>query len=603
MRDVPADRILAAQLEAPLRYGPVVDGHVLPAVPGEIFASGKQNDVPMMIGFTRDESFSELARATTLEAWQQSARMLFGNEASALLALYPAKNDAEARRSAMSAARDSTVSLQMRKWAQAQVATGKAPVFAYLFSRVHPYVPGVTFADHDPATVGAYHTGDLPYWLGTLDSLNLFRKTREWSESDRRLSEAMSDAIVAFAKNGSPNVAGKQDWPSYRADREQIREFGDTIRVITWPNVRQLEFFSSNLPMQSAAAPTAQTASAADEPRIDSKPVLEDRYPERRIAFPGNVVSFADLTFSALAGYRPLTLDLYRPSTASTPLPLVIYVHGGGWQSGHTRHSGAFADWPRVLASIAARGYVVASLEYRLSGEARFPAAIQDVKAAIRWLRAHAQQFGIDRQRTVIWGGSAGGQLAALTGTACGIAALDPAGAAAAQRPEPGAAGSVPASTNSAAAARPESDCVQGVIAWYGIFDFATVASETSSTADATNASAAPSRYLGCALGKCSPEVLASASAIHYLDARDPPVLLIHGVNDKTVPVQQSRAYLRALQAKGVSAELIELPGVDHSFIGATPEATRAASLRALEKSLDFIDRTVGKPRSSRPGF
>jgi acetyl esterase/lipase len=323
--------------------------------------------------------------------------------------------------------------------------------------------------------------------------------------------------------------------------------------------------------------------------------VLEDRYPERRVTLPGNVVSFADLTFSSLTGYRPLTLDLYRPSAASTPLPLVIYVHGGGWQSGHTRHSGAFANWPGVLGSIAARGYVVASVEYRLSGEAPFPAAIQDVKAAIRWLRGHAQQFGIDRQRAVIWGGSAGGQLAALAGTACGVAALEPPGAAAAQRPEPGAAGTAVASSISATPARAESDCVQGVIAWYGIFDFAAVASEASSMASSADATAPPSRYLGCALGKCSQKVLASASAIHYLDAGDAPVLLIHGVNDKTVPVQQSRAYLRALKAKGVSAELIEIPGVDHSFIGGTPEATRAASLQALDKSLEFIDRTVGK--------
>jgi para-nitrobenzyl esterase len=258
MRDLPADRILAAQLEAPVRYGPIVDGHVLPATPAEIFASGRQHDVPIMIGFTRDESFSELARATTLEAWKQSAGSLFGHEASTLLALYPAKDDAEARRSATNAARDSTVSLQMRKWAQAQVATGKAPVFAYFFSRVHPYVPGVTFADHDPATVGAYHTGDVPYWLGTLDSLNVFRRTRDWSESDRHMSDLMSDAIVEFARNGNPNPVGKQDWPAYRASREQVREFGDGMRVIAWPNVKQIEFFSANLPKASSATAPAR---------------------------------------------------------------------------------------------------------------------------------------------------------------------------------------------------------------------------------------------------------------------------------------------------------------------------------------------------------
>jgi acetyl esterase/lipase len=358
----------------------------------------------------------------------------------------------------------------------------------------------------------------------------------------------------------------------------------------------------------SGSAPSTWTS----EPAVAAKPVLDDRYPERRTAFPGGVVGLADLTYSSLAGYRPLRLDLYRPESTSTPHPLVIYVHGGGWQSGHTRHSGAFENWPGVLASIAARGYVVTSLEYRLSGEAPFPAAIQDVKSAIRWLRTHAAEYGIDKQRAVIWGGSAGGQLAALAGTSCGVAALEPPGAGAEQRPEPGAAAQPTAANGSAssgaatttatavtgatkaaapAAAAAESDCIQGVIAWYGIFDFTTLASRAGNSG-ATNGG--PSRYLGCALAKCSPAALAAAGATTYIDAKDPPVLMIHGVNDHTVPIQQSRGYLAALRAKGVKAELIEIPGVDHSFIGTTPEATRAASLRALDASLDFIARTLG---------
>lgn len=330
----------------------------------------------------------------------------------------------------------------------------------------------------------------------------------------------------------------------------------------------------------------AGLASAA-EPRVGARPVLEDRYPERRTNFPDNVVGFADLTYSSLAGYRPLILDLYKEAKSSPPRPLVIYVHGGGWQSGHTRHSGAFEDWPGVLASIAARGYVVASVEYRLSGEAPFPAAVQDVKAAIRWLRTHAAQFGIDKTRAVIWGGSAGGQLAGLVGASCGAAALEPPSAAANQQPEPGAASASRPAT-AAAPATLESDCVQGVIAWYGIFDFSDLSQvKSASPQDARF------RYLGCAAGKCSAEALAAAGAITYVDAKDPPVLMIHGVNDHTVPIAQSRSYLAALRAKGVKAELLELPGVDHSFIGVTPEETRAASLRALNRSLEFIDATL----------
>src|SRR6185295_4740813 len=134
---------------------------------------------------------------------------------------------------------------------------------------------------------------------------------------------------------------------------------------------------------QTGAMAGAGTTHAAMEPPTGAKPVLEEPYPERRTQFPGGVIGLADLTYESLAGFRPLRLDLYRPASTSTPHPLVLYIHGGGWTSGHTRHSGAFENWPAVLAAIAARGYVIASVEYRLSGEAPFPAAIQDVKAAI----------------------------------------------------------------------------------------------------------------------------------------------------------------------------------------------------------------------------
>jgi acetyl esterase/lipase len=333
---------------------------------------------------------------------------------------------------------------------------------------------------------------------------------------------------------------------------------------------------------------SSSALAAADAPPTGARAVLEDRYPERRAEFPGGVVGLADLTYSTLNGFRPLTLDLYRPASTSTPQPLVIYVHGGGWQSGHTRHSGAFENWPGVLASIAARGYIVASLEYRLSGEAPFPAAIQDVKAAIRWLRTNAVRYSIDPQRAVIWGGSAGGQLAALAGMSCGAQALEPPA-------EASTAGSAPANSN-ATTTKPVSDCVQGVVAWYGIFDFSTLTGQSGASGAVSPAAAdsAPARYLGCALSKCTSAALGAASPATYVDAGDPPVLLIHGVDDHTVPVKQSRDFLAALKAKGVRAELIEIPGVDHSFIGPTAESTRAASLQALDKSLAFIDRTIG---------
>jgi acetyl esterase/lipase len=302
-----------------------------------------------------------------------------------------------------------------------------------------------------------------------------------------------------------------------------------------------------------AALAVTAAAIAAEEPfPVAAEPVLDDRYPLRQTAFPEGVVGLADIVFATPAGFRPLRLDLYRPKDVTTARPLVVYIHGGGWQSGHTRHAGAFENWPGVLAALAARGYVVASVEYRLSSEARFPAAIDDVRTAIRWLRSRAPEHGIDPKRVLVWGGSAGGQLAALSAMQC----------------EP-------------------SECVQGLIAWYGIFDFALVG--------AGGADSAAARYLGCEPDRCGTATLAAASASAFVDATDPPVLLIHGVQDRVVPIQQSRDFLARLRARGVVAELLELPGVDHSFIGATPADTRTASRHAIGRSFDFIDRTLRK--------
>jgi acetyl esterase/lipase len=302
-------------------------------------------------------------------------------------------------------------------------------------------------------------------------------------------------------------------------------------------------------------------------------PVLDDRYPRAKVSFGPDVESYPDVIYSTPAGFRPLRVDIYRQVAPKGTRPLVIYIHGGGWQSGHTRHSGAFANWPGVLASLARKGYVVASVEYRLSGEAKFPAAIHDVKNAIKWLRANAAKYSLDPQKTIVWGGSAGGQLAALAATTCGVAGVEP-----------------DAADKSIAS---QSDCVQGLVAWYGVFDFNAIPPPPPGVDDAVSA---PGKYLGCALAQCADKV-ALASPISHIDSKDPPALLIHGEIDKVVAVGQSRAFSAALRAKGVASELMVIPAVDHSFIGSSPEATRRASLQALSKTFEFIDAVTGGER------
>jgi para-nitrobenzyl esterase len=250
MRQLPADRILAVQGTTG-RYGPLIDGWLLPGDPGAIFQAAKQNDVPIMIGYTRDEGFSPFNQVMTLSDYRQQAKA-YGEHAPDLLRLYPAESDSQARRAALDIGRDATLGLQMRSWARAQAKGGNAPAYLYFFSRVHPYVPGVKFSDHDPATVGSYHTADVPYWLQTLDSLNLFRATREWTPYDRELSHRMSDAIVSFARTGVPTIGGGVDWPAYRHDDERMVELGDSVRVIPLPNSAKMDFLAEHAPAEPA---------------------------------------------------------------------------------------------------------------------------------------------------------------------------------------------------------------------------------------------------------------------------------------------------------------------------------------------------------------
>jgi acetyl esterase/lipase len=318
--------------------------------------------------------------------------------------------------------------------------------------------------------------------------------------------------------------------------------------------------FACTLAQSPAEAQTRHRAFA-----IAEQPELADHYPDRTAPFLGGVVGHADVVYSVVPGYRPLILDVYVPGRPhASPRPLIIYIHGGGWVAGHTRQAGAIADFPRTLASLAAEGFVVASLEYRLSGEARFPAQLQDVRAAIRFLRTNAARYGIDPGRVGIWGGSAGGHLAALAALSCGAPGFD-------ATPQPAG-----------------SECVQAAVTWYGVFDFAPIL---------LRAGGAPNALIGCASSAdCPADRVAAVSPLTYLDRNDPPFLLIHGTVDRTVPIAQSEEALARMQAIGLPVEHLFITGVDHSFIGPTPAATRAATLQALNATFDFFHRRLDRP-------
>lgn len=302
---------------------------------------------------------------------------------------------------------------------------------------------------------------------------------------------------------------------------------------------------------------------------VAERPLADDPNPGAAKAWPGGVTSIADVRYAAISGFRRLTLDIYMPPRKAGPKPLVLYVHGGGWMNSDSRHLGAVADFPALAARLAGEGFVVASVEYRHALEAKFPAQIQDVRAALRFLKGNAGRYGIDPARVGVIGGSAGGHLAGLLALSCGDRGLDAAGTTA------------PAG----------SECVQAFVGWYGVYDVATLAAGRPRRQDD-----AIERLLGCT-GPCSAESIAAVSPVTYLDRNDPPSLLVHGEEDKTVPVSQSRELEARMKAAGVPVSTVYIPAVDHSFIGQTPADTRAATLRAVNASFDFLHRELDGAR------
>ncbi len=237
----------------------------------------------------------------------------------------------------------------------------------------------------------------------------------------------------------------------------------------------------------------------------------------------------------ARAGEKSLLLDLYLPAEGASKLPVIVWVHGGGWATGDKGDAGP-------AARMTAKGYAVASINYRLSWEARFPAQIEDCKAAIRWLRANASRYNLDAGRIGVWGSSAGGHLAALLGTSGDVRELE------------GGLGN-----------NDQSSRVQAVIDWYGPADFLKMQSESlaCSVIDHDSPVSPETLLLGCPIQLCQ-DRSRRASPVTYATADDPPFLIMHGTEDCLVPPLQSRDMADALKAVGVETTLTFIQGAGH---------------------------------------
>lgn len=236
------------------------------------------------------------------------------------------------------------------------------------------------------------------------------------------------------------------------------------------------------------------------------------------------------------AGNRPLLLDLYAPEHDDQPHPAIIFIHGGSWRGGKKE------DYKPYAIYFAQRGYVCASIQYRLSGEAPYPAAIHDAKAAVRFIRAQAETIGVDPTRIAVAGGSAGGHLAMMVGYSSDIDALD------------GNSGHQETSSS-----------VQCVVNLYGPTDMTTpYARGVSETNPAVRAF-----FRGTYSEQ--PELYAEGSPLNYVTPDDPPTLIMHGTVDALVPINQADILAQKLSAVGVPYIYDRLPGWPHSMDMAQP--------------------------------
>jgi acetyl esterase/lipase len=255
-----------------------------------------------------------------------------------------------------------------------------------------------------------------------------------------------------------------------------------------------------------------------------SKPVLAE--------LPQGVIAAENLIYGSL-GNRLLHIDLFRPANNShAPYPGVLLIHGGGWRSGNRQ-----MEFP-MAQRLAEKGYVTATVEYRLSPEALYPAAVHDIKAAIRWMRAHASEYNIDSTRIAVYGCSAGGQLAALVGVTAGLPRFD------------GGEGDTAYST-----------AVQAIVDIDGIVDLTHPAESGKDTGSAPPS--AGKRWFGVSF-KERPDLWKEASPLNYVSSTTPPILFVNSSLERFHAGRDGM--IEKMTALNIYSEVHSIPSTPHPF-------------------------------------
>ena len=262
-----------------------------------------------------------------------------------------------------------------------------------------------------------------------------------------------------------------------------------------------------------------------------------------------NVRELTDLPY-VNGGTPKQLLDLYLPKTKGAPRPLLVWIHGGAWKAGSKSQCQA--------RRLVPHGYAVASVEYRFSTEAAYPAQIEDCKAAIRWLRAHAEEYGIDPKRIGVWGSSAGGHLVALLGVTGQDREFDK------------------------GENLDQSSAVRCVVDFFGPTDFLHYGDPPKPLDDPASA---PAMLIGGPVSTHQAEAQ-RASPIYFVTKDAAPFLIAHGDQDPLVPLQQSTTLDAALKKAGVESTLRVVPGNGHGGPGFTSPEMIQAVVEFLDKHL-----------------
>ena len=291
---------------------------------------------------------------------------------------------------------------------------------------------------------------------------------------------------------------------------------------------------------------------------------LAPNYPFIRIAsreVPEAVRAVKNITYVQRGGHA-LQLDLYLPAQPQNgPVPGIVFVHGGGWRVG------VRDNFAPMAIRMAQRGYAAATISYRLSPEALYPAAVQDARAAVRWMRTHAKEYGIDPARIALGGGSAGGQIAALAGVTDGLARFDP----------DAGPGTV-------------SSSVQAIVNIDGLSDFTSEAARKYEDGPAKQPSSAGAWFGGRYASM--PDLWREASPLFYVNPKTPPVLFVVSAQPRFSLGREEMA--ARLKEAGVASRVVAVPDTPHSFWLFDPWLAQA-----VEATVRFLDAYL-KPGTGR---